>query len=233
MAGKKYSEALKKVEPGKGYGVREAIDLIKTMKYSKFDETVEVAFRLGVDPKYSDQQVRSTVVLPNGVGKKVRVLVFAAGDKEKEAKEAGADFVGTQDLADKIKTGWTDFDACVATPDQMRIVGQLGKILGPRGLMPNPKLGTTTFEVSKAVRDLKAGKIEFRAEKAGIVHAPIGKVSFDSLKLEENFQALYDAIMKARPVGAKGTYLKSISVCATMTPGVKIDLSSVKKAEAR
>jgi large subunit ribosomal protein L1 len=220
--GKRYQEVLKLVDKEKAYTPREAIELVKRTATAKFDETVEVALKLGVDARHADQQVRGTVVLPNGTGKEVRVLVFAKGEKAKEAEEAGADFVGAEDLAEKIQGGWLDFDAAVATPDMMSIVGRLGRILGPRGLMPNTKTGTVTFDVGKAVRDFKAGKVEYRTDKSAGVHVIIGKVSFTEEQLLENFKALMEAIVKARPAAAKGAYLRSVAMSATMGPGSKI-----------
>jgi large subunit ribosomal protein L1 len=200
-----------------------AVDRAKSVASAKFDETLEMAVRLGVDPKHADQMVRGTVVLPHGVGKSVRVLVFAKGEKEKEAQGAGADYVGCEDLIEKIQQGWLEFDRAIATPDVMGLVGKLGKILGPRGLMPNPKTGTVTFEVGKAVQEFKAGKIEFRVEKAGIVHAPVGKISFSKDQLVENASVFLDALIKAKPASAKGKYLKGIVISSTMGPGIKID----------
>ncbi len=225
--GKKMKAAVEKREPGKEYSLEEAVGLIKKMAYAKFDETVDLAFNLGVDPRKSDQMVRGTVVLPHGSGKSVRVLVFAKGEKEKEARDAGADFVGAEDLVDKITKGWLDFDKVVATPDIMGVVGKLGKVLGPRGLMPNPKLGTVTFDVGKAVREIKAGKVEYKAEKAGVVQVPIGKVSFDEQKLIENAKAIIDSVNKAKPSTSKGKYVKKLSISSTMGPGLKVDPSSV------
>jgi large subunit ribosomal protein L1 len=221
--GKKYQESRKKVVPGRRYALREAIDVLMNMGKAKFDETVDASIRLGVDPKHADQMVRGSVALPHGLGKAVKVLVFAKGEKEKEAQEAGADFVGSDDLMEKIKGGWLDFDRVVATPDMMGSVGKLGKVLGPRGLMPNPKVGTVTFDVGKVVKELKAGKVEFRVEKAGIVHSPFGKVSFGADKLYDNFMALIETIIKLKPASSKGTYLKTISLSTTMGPGVKVD----------
>lgn len=220
--GKRYTEALKMVDNTKMYEPSEAFNLIKTMPKAKFDESIEVAIRLGVDPRHADQQIRGAVVLPYGTGRTVRVAVFAKGEKAKEAQEAGADKVGAEDLVDEVQKGWMEFDVAVATPDMMGAVGKLGKILGPKGLMPNPKTGTVTFEVAKAVKEIKAGKIEYRVDKTGIVHVPIGKVSFDLNKLLGNFRTLLDVIVKAKPATAKGTYLKSIVVSTTMGPGVKI-----------
>ncbi|HSB30834.1 MAG TPA: 50S ribosomal protein L1 [Candidatus Sulfobium mesophilum] len=225
--GKKMKAAMEKVEAGKEYSLEEAVSLVKKMAYTKFDETVDLAFNLGVDPRKSDQMVRGTVVLPHGSGKSVRVLVFAKGEKEKEARDAGADFAGAEDLVEKINKGWLDFDKVVATPDIMGVVGKLGKVLGPRGLMPNPKLGTVTFDVGKAVREIKAGKVEYKAEKAGVVHVPIGKVSFEEQKLIDNARAIIDSVNKAKPSTSKGKYVKKLSISSTMGPGLKIDPSSV------
>ncbi|AVD54777.1 50S ribosomal protein L1 [Heyndrickxia coagulans] len=229
--GKKYVDALKLVDRSKAYPVQEAIELVKKTSFTKFDATVEVAFRLGVDPKKADQQIRGAVVLPNGTGKTQRVLVFAKGEKAKEAEAAGADYVGDTDYVNKIQQGWFDFDVIVATPDMMGEVGKLGRILGPRGLMPNPKTGTVTFDVTKAVQDIKAGKVEYRVDKAGNVHAPIGKASFESEKLVENLATLFDTLMKAKPSAAKGTYMKNVSVTSTMGPGIKVDPSSFVAAK--
>lgn len=223
--GKKYQEAIQKVDREKVYEPVEALELVKTISTAKFDETVEAAFRLGIDTKKADQQVRGAVVLPHGTGKTKRVLVFAKGEKAKEAEAAGADFVGDEELVGKVQQGWLEFDVVVATPDMMGQVGRLGRILGPKGLMPNPKTGTVTFEVEKAVNEIKAGKIEYRADKAGNVHAAIGKVSFSIEQLSENLQALSDALSKAKPAAAKGTYMKNISVSSTMGPGVQISSS--------
>ncbi len=220
--GKKWREAYSKIDPLKDYGLTEAIDFLKAATTAKFDETVEIAVNLGVDPRKSDQVVRAAVVLPNGLGKSVRVLVFAMGEKEKEAREAGAEFVGGEDLADKIKDGWLDFDAVVATPDMMKTVGKLGKILGTRGLMPNPKTGTVTADVTKAVKELKAGKVEFRTEKAGILHAPLGKVSFSAQALAENAKAFMDAVHKAKPSTSKGVFVKRVALSTTMGQGLKV-----------
>lgn len=226
--GKTFLKAKEKIEPGKRYPFKEAVELVVSTARAKFDETVETAIKLGVNPQHADQMVRGSVVLPNGLGKSVKVLVFAKGDKEKEAMEAGADVVGSDDLIEKIKGGWLEFDRAIATPDMMGSVGKLGKILGPRGLMPNPKVGTVTFDVEKAVKELKAGRIEFRVEKAGIVHCPVGKVSFGAEKLQENIVALVETIVKLKPASSKGTYLKSISLSTTMGPGVKVDPLGVK-----
>jgi large subunit ribosomal protein L1 len=227
--GKKIMTAQEKIEKGKEYSFEEAIKLVKESVYTKFDETVDLAVNLGVDPRKSDQMVRGMVVLPHGMGKKVRVLVFAKGEKEKEARDAGADFVGAEDLIEKITKGWLDFDKAVATPDLMGIVGKLGKILGPRGLMPNPKLGTVTFDIARAVKEIKAGKVEYKAEKAGIVHVPIGKVSFDTQKLIDNGKAVIDSIVKAKPATSKGKYLKKIFISSTMGPGIAVDTASLGK----
>ncbi len=220
--GKKWREANAKIDCLKEYGLVEAVDFLKAAGTAKFDETVEIAVNLGVDPRKSDQVVRAAVVLPYGLGKKVRVLVFAMGEKEKEAKEAGAEFVGGEDLADKIKDGWLDFDAVVATPDMMKTVGKLGKILGTRGLMPNPKTGTVTMNVAQAVKELKAGKVEFRTEKAGILHAPIGKASFTAEAIAGNAKAFMDAVQKAKPSTAKGVFIKRVTLATTMGQGLKV-----------
>lgn len=225
--GRKYVEATKLVDKTKLYGAKEAIALVKEASKAKFDETVEVAFRLGVDPKHADQQIRGAVVLPNGTGKTQRVLVFAQGEKAKEAEAAGADFVGAQDMIDKIqKENWFDFDVVIATPDMMALVGRLGRVLGPKGLMPNPKTGTVTMDVTKAVTDSKGGKVTYRVEKAGNIHVGFGKVSFEEGALLENLTTLYQTMMKAKPSAAKGTYMKNISISSTMGPGVKIDPAS-------
>jgi large subunit ribosomal protein L1 len=226
--GKKYREAAKNIEAGKRYSVNEAIQLVVASARAKFDETVNSAIRLGVNPAHADQMVRGSVALPNGLGKTVRVLVFAKGEKEKEALEAGADVVGSDEVIEKIKGGWLEFDRVIATPDMMGNVGKLGKILGPRGLMPNPKVGTVTFDVAKTVQELKAGKVEFRVEKAGIVHCPIGKVSFGSEKLADNFLALVEMIIKLKPASSKGIYIKSIALSTVMGPGVKVDPLAVR-----
>jgi large subunit ribosomal protein L1 len=231
-SGKKYQTAAKQVE-ARPYQLEEAIPLLKKIQFAKFDETVEVHMRLGVDPKHADQMVRGTVLMPNGLGKSKKVLVIAGGDRQKDAEEAGADFVGGEDMVHKIQAeGWMDFDAVIATPDMMRSVGRLGKILGPRGLMPNPKTGTVTVEVAKAVKEIKAGKVEFRVDKTGIIHAPVGKLSFAPDKLVENASSLITAVIKAKPAAAKGKYVKSATVCSTMSPGVAIDVTafSVKAA---
>jgi len=225
--GKKFEAAKAKVED-RPYTLEEALPLVKAMKFAKFDETVEVAIRLGVDPKHADQMVRGTVVLPHGLGKSKRVLVIAGAEKQKDAQEAGADITGGDEIVEKILGGWMDFDAVVATPDMMRGVGRLGKVLGPRGLMPNPKTGTVTTDITKAVREIKAGKVEFRVDKTGIVHAPLGKTSFEAEALIANAHALVDSIVKAKPSAAKGRYLKSITVSSTMGPGVRIDTTTVE-----
>lgn len=225
--GKKHTSASKNIDRTKVYSIASALDTVKQCAYAKFDETVDVAVRLGVDPRHADQMVRGAVVLPNGLGKDVRVLVFAKGEKEKEALEAGADFVGAEDLVTKIQEGWFEFDTAIATPDMMGVVGKIGKLLGPRGLMPNPKVGTVTFEVGRAVKESKAGKVEFRVEKAGIVHAPLGKVSFEAEKLKDNLLALVEALVKAKPSAAKGTYIKKISLSSTMGPGINLDVNDV------
>jgi len=224
---KKHSAAMTKIDRNAVYPLKTAVEVVKDTAYAKFDETVDVAVKLGVDPRHADQMVRGAVVLPNGLGKTVRVLVFAKGEKEKEALDAGADYVGSEDLVTKIQGGWFDFDTAIATPDMMGVVGKIGKLLGPRGLMPNPKVGTVTFEVSRAVKESKAGKVEFRVEKAGIVHAPIGKVSFEVEKLQGNLVALVEALLKAKPSAAKGTYIKKISLSSTMGPGINLDISDV------
>ena len=223
-AGKKYTDAAKLIEAGKAYSPKEAVELVKQTSVTKFDSTVEVSVRLGVDPKYADQQVRGALVLPNGTGKSKTVLVFARGAKAKEAEAAGADFVGTDEYVEKIKGGWTDFDVCVATPDMMGTVGRLGKILGPKGLMPNPKVGTVTMDVTRAVNEIKAGKIEYRTDKAGNVPTAIGKVYFDADKLLENYLTLITTLIKVKPSGAKGQYIKSVTLSTTMGPGVPVDV---------
>lgn len=222
---KKYRAALEKVEP-RPYEMNEAIDLLKGSSYVKFDETLEIAMRLGVDPKHADQMVRGNVVLPHGTGKKVRILVFASGEKIKEAQDAGADHVGGDELGAKIQEGWLDFDAVISTPDMMKVVGRLGRVLGPRGLMPNPKSGTVTFDVAKAIDDIKAGKVEFRVDKTGIIHAPLGKLSFQTDQLCENVVSLIGAVMRAKPSAAKGKYVLGISISSTMGPGLKLEESS-------
>lgn len=226
--GKKYLESSKLVDKSVLYTSAEAMDLVVKTSKAKFDETIELAARLGVDPRHADQQVRGAIVLPHGTGKTVRVLVFAKGDKVKEAEEAGADYVGAEDYMDKIqKQNWLDFDAVIATPDMMGLVGRLGRVLGPRGLMPNPKSGTVTFDVAKAISEIKAGKVEYRVDKTSIIHVPIGKSSFGAQKLMENFKVLMEAVIKAKPAAAKGQYLKSVSVSSTMGPGIKINPTKV------
>ncbi|MBM3220249.1 MAG: 50S ribosomal protein L1 [Candidatus Rokubacteria bacterium] len=224
---KRYDAATKKLEPEKHYTLDEAVRLIKDMPGAKFDESVDISFRLGVDPKHADQMVRGAVVLPHGIGKTVRVAVFAKGDKDREAREAGADTVGAEDLVEKVQGGWTDFDTAIATPDLMGQVGRLGKVLGPRGLMPNPKLGTVTFDVSKAVREAKAGKVEFRVDKAGNIHTPVGKKSFTPENIQANAMAVIEAIVRAKPSAAKGTYLRTVTMSTTMGPGVTIDAAAL------
>jgi large subunit ribosomal protein L1 len=233
MAGKKYREAAKKIDPEKRYSLEDAIKIVAENKIAKFDETVEMAVRLNVDPRQADQNVRGTAVLPNGTGKVERVLVLAKGEKEKEAREAGADFVGGDDLIKKIQEeNWLGFDRVIATPDIMGSVGRIGKILGPRGLMPNPKLGTVTFDVAKAVAEVKAGKVDYRVDKAGVVHTPIGKLSFGEQKLLENARFLLNAIARAKPASAKGNYVRSVAVSSTMGPGVKIDPGAARVVAA-
>jgi large subunit ribosomal protein L1 len=228
--GKRIIAAKAKVEPTKRYTLKEATEMVVSLAGVKFDETVDAAVRLGVNPAHADQMVRGSVVLPNGLGKTVRVLVFAKGDKEKEALEAGADMVGNDEIIEKIKGGWMEFDRVIATPDMMGSVGKIAKILGPRGLMPNPKVGTVTFDIANAVKELKAGKVEFRVEKAGIVHSPVGKVSFGAEKLYENVNALLETIIKLKPASSKGTYIKSIALSSTMGAGVRIDPLDIKSA---
>jgi large subunit ribosomal protein L1 len=227
---KQFKQAAEKIEPQKRYPFREAVELMLECTYARFDETAEVALNLGVDPRHADQNVRGAVVLPHGTGKPVRVICFAKGDKETEAREAGADEVGGQELAKKIQDGWLEFERVIATPDMMSVVGRLGKILGPRGLMPNPKVGTVTFEVGRAISEQKSGKIEFRVDKNGIVHAPFGRVSFGADKLCENLLAVTDAILKAKPPAAKGGYVERVSISTTMGPGVKVDTSDLQAA---
>jgi large subunit ribosomal protein L1 len=224
---KRYDAAVAKIDPAKPYTFEEAIGVLKTMPGTKFDESVDLSFRLGVDPKHADQMVRGAVVLPHGIGKTVRVAVFAKGEKEREAREAGADVIGAEDLVEKVQGGFMEFDTAIATPDLMGQVGRLGKVLGPRGLMPNPKLGTVTFDVTRAVREAKAGKVEFRVDKAGNIHTPIGKRSFGAQQLTENGLALIEAIVRAKPAAAKGTYLRGLTVSTTMGPGVKVDAVGV------
>lgn len=221
--GKKYAAAKEKLDLDKRYSLDDAFALINDTAYAKFDETIDVVVNLGVDPKHSDQMVRGAVVLPHGTGKSVRVLAFAKGEKEKEARDAGADYAGAEDYVEKIQQGWIEFDKTVATPDMMGLVGKLGKILGPRGLMPNPKVGTVTFEIGKAVKELKAGKIEFKVDKAGLIHAPIGKVSFGKEKLLDNFKTILETIIKLKPSASKGIYLKKCTISSTMGPGIKLD----------
>jgi large subunit ribosomal protein L1 len=229
--GKRHSKNQTLVPPGKKYNLEEAFELLEKFQAPKFDETINVAFRLGVDTKQADQQVRGATVLPNGLGNKVRVLVFAKGPKAQEATQAGADYVGAEDLVEKINSGWTDFDKVIATPDMMVAVSKVGKILGPRGLMPNPKTGTVTMDVTKAINDERKGKVEFRAEKAGIVHSPIGKRSFGKQKLKENFMALADTIVKMKPLTSKGIYLRSITVSGAMSPGIRLETNLFQSAE--
>ena len=228
--GRKFTAALAQVTPDRSYSIEDAIPLMQKVKYVKFDETVEMALRLGVDPKHADQMVRGTVVLPHGLGKSKRVAAIAGGEKQKEAQEAGADVVGGDDLVDRIQGGFVDFDAVVATPDMMRSVGKLGKVLGPRGLMPNPKTGTVTVDIAKAIKEIKAGKVEFRVDKTGIIHAPLGKMSFAAPSLIANAHALVDSIVKAKPSAAKGKYLKSVTVSSTMGPGIRIDTARFDEA---
>lgn len=226
--GKKYQDALKKVDSKKKYAVNDAVQLVKDIDFANFDSTVEVAFKLNVDTKQADQQLRGAVVLPNGTGKDQTVIVFAKGDNAKAAKDAGADFVGDTDLADKIQDGWLDFDVAIATPDMMAQVGRLGRVLGPKGLMPNPKTGTVTMDVKKAVTDAKSGQVTYRTDRDGNVHVPVGKVSFDAKALNENFMAIYEVIAKARPAAVKGTYIKHLSVASTFGPSVTIDVNTLK-----
>ena len=233
MAGKRYRTASQTIDRSRAYPLAEAVALLKAFPPVKFDESVDLAINLGVDPKHADQMVRGTISLPHGIGKSTRVLVFAKNEKEKEAREAGADFVGAEDLAKKIQEeNWFEFDRVIATPDMMGVVGRLGKVLGPRGVMPNPKLGTVTMDVARAVREHKAGKLEYRVDKAGTIHLAIGKISFDAAKLVDNIQALLDAIVRAKPATSKGTYLKKISLSTTMGPGIRIDPSSCVTAQA-
>lgn len=226
--GKKYLDARSRIDTQKRYEFTEAVESALQASYAKFDETVDVSVKLGVDPRHADQMVRGTVVLPNGLGKEVKVLVFAKGEKEAEAKDAGADFVGNDELIEKIQGGWFGFDKAVATPDMMGTVGKIGRVLGPRGLMPNAKTGTVTFDIARAVQELKAGKIDFRVEKAGIVHAPMGKVSFGTEKIVENISAFLETIVRLKPASSKGTYLKGIAISTTMGPGIKVDATVVK-----
>ncbi len=221
--GKKYREAMGKIDSERKYGLDEGLGLIQQLAYAKFDETIDIAIRLGVDPRKADQMVRGSVTLPHGTGKTVRILVFAKGDKEKEARDAGADYVGAEELAEQIQGGWLDFDRAIATPDMMALVGKLGRILGPRGLMPNPKTGTVTFEVAQAVTDVKAGQVEFRVEKAGIIHCPIGKCSFTAAQLSDNARALLDTLVRMKPAASKGQYVRGIAISSTMGVGLKLD----------
>ena len=230
--GKKYRAATEKIEP-RPYQLDEAFQLLKQVSCAKFNETVELSMLLGVDPKHADQMVRGTTVLPHGTGQSKRVLVIAQGDKQREAQEAGADFVGGDDMVEKIQGGWVDFDAVIATPDMMRSVGKLGKVLGPRGLMPNPKTGTVTFDVAKAIQEIKAGKVEFRVDKTSIIHVPVGKISFSADQLRDNAASLIQAVRKAKPAAAKGKYLRSVTVSSTMGPGVRIDTTQVEMAARR
>lgn len=227
--GKKYRTAVEKLEAGRKYNLEEGVAKVKEIAFAKFDETVELTMWLGVDPRKADQLVRGTLVLPHGLGKSKTVLVIAQGEKVKEAEEAGADMVGGEDMVNRIKTGWTDFDAVIATPDMMRLVGGLGKVLGPRGLMPNPKTGTVTFDVANAVKETKAGKVEYRVDKTGVIHVGVGKVSFEADKLRENAKALLDAVVKAKPATAKGKYVKKVNLAATMSPGVMLDEAAYSK----
>ncbi len=224
---KRYYETIKKVDKEKTYDPNSALELVKEVSTAKFDETVELHAKLGVNPKHADQNIRGTVVLPHGTGREVRVAVFAKGEKIKEAEEAGADFVGSEELAEKIEGGWMEFDVAVATPDMMSVVGKLGRVLGPQGLMPNPKAGTVTFDIGKAVKEIKAGKIEYRVDKAGIIHLPIGKVSFSPEQLVDNFKVIMDTLVRERPAAAKGRYLRSIVVASTMGPGVRVNVSDI------
>jgi large subunit ribosomal protein L1 len=232
MSGKNYKSALAKVDRNQRYLLEDSVRLAKETARAKFDETVEMAIRLGVDPRQADQNIRGTVTLPHGMGKAVRVLAFAKGDKEKEAQDAGADFVGADDLIKKISEGWLEFDKAVATPDMMAAVGRIGKVLGPRGLMPNPKTGTVSMDIGKAVKEIKAGKLEFRVDKAGIVHVPVGKASFGSEQLIENARAVLLSVLRAKPASAKGNYVKGVTVTTTMGPGIKIDLAQVRAMAA-
>ncbi len=230
--GKKYQEAVKTIEPGKAYEPKEALELLCKISYAKFDETIELSLKLGVDPRHADQMVRGAVVLPNGTGQEARVLVFAKGDKAKEAQEAGADVVGAEELAEKIQGGWLEFDKAVATPDMMGIVGRLGRILGPRGLMPNPRTGTVTNDLASAIKEIKQGKVEFRTEKTGLIHARLGKVSFGADKLADNFYAFVDAILRAKPSAAKGQYMRGATLSSTMGPGVPLNVARLSRPSA-
>lgn len=229
MRGKKYREAKEKIDRYKRYELNEALDLVKAVKYANFDETVEMHAKLGIDPRKSDQMVRGSVVLPHGIGKEKKVLVFAKGDKVKEAEDGGADYVGDEDLIKKIQEGWLDFDIAIATPDMMSKVGKLGRILGPRGLMPNPKSGTVTFDIKRAVEDAKKGMVEFKSDKSGNVHIPVGKVSFENDKLKENLTYALEKLVSLKPATSKGVFVRSLTLCSTMSPGVKIDPSSIKE----
>ena len=226
--GKNIKNAKELVDRSQLYGLEEALELLKKGSYAKFDETVDVSVRLGVDPRKADQMIRGAVVLPNGLGKTIRVLVFAKGEKAQEAEAAGADYVGAEDLAEKIKGGWFDFDTAIASPDMMGVVGKIGRVLGPRGLMPNPKVGTVTMDVTRAIEEAKSGKVEYRVEKAGIIHAPVGKVSFDVEKLKENIMMLIDVLIKAKPSTAKGTYLKKVTLTSTMGAGINLDIPQLQ-----
>lgn len=226
MSGKKYSKAREGIER-KEYSLEEAVELLQKVKFAQFDETAEIALNLGVNPRHADQMVRGTVVLPNGLGKEIRICVIASGEKVKEAEEAGAEFSGGEDIVEKIQGGWTDFDAVIATPDMMKLAGKLGRILGPRGLMPNPKVGTVTFNVAEAIKEIKAGKVEFRVDKNGVIHAPFGKSSFPKDHLVQNAQSLIDAVVRAKPAAAKGRYVRGVSVSSTMGPGIKVDISQL------
>ena len=228
--GKKYRQGKEKIDRTTQYNLDAGIQLLQEIPRAKFDESIDMAIRLGVNPKHADQMVRGTVSLPHGIGKTVRVLVFAKGEKEREAKEAGADFIGAEDLVEKISSGWTDFDKAIATPDMMGTVGKLGKILGPRGLMPNPKVGTVTFDIARAVKELKAGRVEFKVDKTGIIHTTVGKISFEPEKVKENVKALMDVIIRAKPASSKGTYLKSVAISTTMGPGIKLDPNDLRGA---
>lgn len=229
MAGKRYNKNVEKVDRDKRYSLDDALKMLDAFEKAKFDEMVDIAIRLGVDPKQTDQQVRGACTLPHGIGKTVRVIVFAKGEKQREATEAGADAVGAEDLAEKVNGGWLDFDATIATPDMMGVVGKLGKVLGPRGLMPNPKLGTVTFDIAKAVTEVKAGKVEFRTDKAGVIHAPVGKRSFGQSKLKDNITSLLDVIVKARPASVKGNFIRSMAISSTMSPGIRLDVTKYQK----
>ncbi len=228
--GKKFAAARAAIAVDRSYTIEEAVPLVQKVKFAKFDETVDLSMRLGVDPKHADQMVRGTVVLPHGLGKSKRVLAIAGGEKQREAQDAGADVVGGEEMVEKIQGGFMDFDAVVATPDMMRAVGRLGKVLGPRGLMPNPKTGTVTTEIARAVKEIKAGKVEFRVDKSGIIHAPVGKISFNTNALVENAHALVESVVKAKPAAAKGKYLKSVTLSSTMGPGVRIDTTQIETA---